>query len=82
MMLSVGRFFFDLQCLLQCLNRAAYHVVFYTSTPPTAKFQVMSDNLTMNIEANYKRVKQEILSLVDAEIERIKNNPNLAHLMQ
>jgi len=36
----------------------------------------------MNIEANYKRVKQEILSLVDAEIERIKNNPNLAHLMQ
>lgn len=82
MMLSVERFFFDLQCLLQCLNRAAYHVVFYISTPPTAKFQVMSDNLTMNIEANYKRVKQEILSLVDAEIERIKNNPNLAHLMQ
>ena len=41
-----------------------------------------SDNLKETIEANYKRVKQEVLSLVDCEIERIKNNPNLKHLMK
>ena len=41
-----------------------------------------SDNLKETIEANYKRVKQEVLFLVDSEIERIKNNPNLKHLMK
>lgn len=40
-----------------------------------------SDGLTETIEANYKRVKQEILALVDAKIERIKNDPELAHLI-
>ena len=36
-----------------------------------------SDNLKETIEANYKRVKQEVLSLVASEIELIKNDPNL-----
>lgn len=41
-----------------------------------------SDNLRETIEANYKQVKQEILSLVASEIERIKNDPNLKHLIK
>ena len=41
-----------------------------------------SDNLAETIEANYKRVKQEVLSLVDTEIERIKADPELAHLVK
>ena len=41
-----------------------------------------SDNLRETIEANYKRVKQEVLSLVDSEIERIKNDPTLKHLIK
>ena len=41
-----------------------------------------SDSLSETIEANYKRVKQEILSLVASEIERIKVDPNLCHLLQ
>jgi len=41
-----------------------------------------SDNLNETIEANYKRVKQEILSLVESEIERIKNDANLKHLIK
>lgn len=41
-----------------------------------------SDNLAETIEANYKRVKQEVLSLVAREIERIKNDPSLAHLIK
>ena len=41
-----------------------------------------SDNLKETIEANYHKIKQEILSLVDSEIERIKNNPALTHLIK
>ena len=41
-----------------------------------------SDNLKETIEANYKCVKQDILSLVASEIERIKNDPNLKHLIK
>ena len=41
-----------------------------------------SDNLRETIEANYRKVKQEILSLVDSEIERIKNDSSLQHLIK
>ena len=41
-----------------------------------------SDNLSETIEANYKRVKQEVLNLVDSEIERIKTNPSLSYLIK
>ena len=41
-----------------------------------------SDNLKETIEANYRKVKQEILSLVDSEIERIKNDSSLQHLIK
>ena len=39
-----------------------------------------SDNRKETIEANYKRIKQEILSLVESEKERIRTDPTLAHL--
>ena len=41
-----------------------------------------SDNLKETIEANYKRLKQEVLSLVDSETERIKADPTLKHLIK
>ncbi|WP_028896473.1 conjugal transfer protein MobC [Prevotella sp. HUN102] len=41
-----------------------------------------SDNLKETIEANYRKVKQEILSLVDSEMERVKNDPLLSHLIK
>ena len=41
-----------------------------------------SDNLKETIEANYRKIKEEILSLVDLEIMRIKNDPKLAHLIK
>lgn len=40
-----------------------------------------SDNLKETIEANYRKVKQEILTLVDSEIQRIRNTPALSHLI-
>ena len=41
-----------------------------------------SDNLKETIEVNYRKVKQEIRSLVDSEIQRIKDTPSLAHLIK
>ena len=40
------------------------------------------DNLKETIEANYRKVKQEILLLVDSEIERIKNDSMLSNLIK
>lgn len=56
----------------------------YQPIPIIAEFlnEDGSDNLSETIEANYKRVKQEILSLVESEIERIKNAPGLKHLIK
>ena len=56
----------------------------YQPIPIIAEFQnaVGSDNLKETIEANYKRTKQEVLTLVDSEIERIKNVPNLCQLIK
>ncbi len=41
-----------------------------------------SDYLKETIEANYRKVKQEILSLVDFEIKRIKKDPILSNLIK
>ena len=56
----------------------------YQSIPIIAEFtnEDGSDNLRETIEANYKCVKQDILSLVASEIERIKNDPNLKGLIK
>ena len=56
----------------------------YQPIPVIAEFlnEDSSDNLNETIEANYKQVKQEILSLVASEIERIKNDANLKHLIK
>ena len=56
----------------------------YQPIPEIATFQNEdgSDNLKETIEANYRKVKQEILSLVDSEIERIKNDPKLKDLIK
>ena len=56
----------------------------YQPIPIIAEFlnEDGSDSLSETIEANYKCVKQEILSLVESEIERIKNDANLKHLIK
>ena len=56
----------------------------YRSIPIIADFK-NEDGLNKQketIEANYRKVKEEILSLVDSEIMRIKNDPKLAHLIK
>ena len=56
----------------------------YQPIPIIAEFlnEDGSDSLSETIEANYKCVKQEILSLVESEVERIKNDANLKHLIK
>ena len=56
----------------------------YLPIPVIANFinEDGSDNLKGTIEANYRKVKQEILLLVDSEIERIKNDSSLQHLIK
>ena len=56
----------------------------YQPIPIIAEFtnEDGSDKLRETIEANYKRVKQEILSLVSSEMERIQNDPNLKGLIK
>ena len=56
----------------------------YQPIPIIAEFtnEDGSDNLKETIEANYKRIKQEVLSLVETEVERIKADPELCHLIK
>ena len=56
----------------------------YQSIPMIADFtnENGSDTLRETIEANYRQVKQEVLSLVDSETARIKTDPALAHLIK
>lgn len=56
----------------------------YEPIPVIAEFTNKdgSDSLKEFIEANYRKVKQDILSLVDFEIERIKKDPTLSTLIK
>ena len=69
--------------MLDCAKVSA-EIKHYQSIPVIANFinEDGSDNLKETIEANYKRVKQDVQSLVNAEIERIKNDPHLSVLLK
>ena len=40
------------------------------------------DKMKQEIESNYRQIKSDILSIVENEMERIKNDPDLQHLIQ
>lgn len=56
----------------------------YQPIPTIADFtnEDGSDNLKETVETYYKSIKQEVLTLVSSEIERLKNSPVLRHLMK
>ena len=41
-----------------------------------------TDNMKRDIQNNYRQIKLDIVNIVESEMERIKNDPNLQHLMQ
>lgn len=55
----------------------------YKKIPVIAEFTDNDGNdiLRETIESNYRRVKQEIIALVESETERIKNDPELNKLL-
>lgn len=40
------------------------------------------DKMKQEIESNYRQIKLDIVHIVESEMERIKNDPNLQHLVQ
>jgi hypothetical protein len=40
------------------------------------------DRMKQEIEANYKQIKRDIVLIIESELERIKNDPDLQHLVQ
>lgn len=38
--------------------------------------------MKQEIEGNYRSVKSDIINIIDSEIERIKNDPSLQHLIK
>ena len=68
----------------RCSAKVSAEMKAYQPIPIIAEFtnEDGSDNLKETIEANYRKVKQEILSLVDSEIDRIKNDSSLQHLIK
>ena len=55
----------------------------YKKIPVIAEFTDSDGNdiLRETIDSNYRRVKQEIIALVESEAERIKNDPELSRLL-
>lgn len=55
----------------------------YKKIPVIAEFTDSDGNdiLRETIESNYRRVKQEIIALVESETERIKNDPELSRFV-
>jgi hypothetical protein len=40
------------------------------------------DRMKQEIELNYKQIKRDIVHIIETELERIKNDPDLQHLVQ
>lgn len=41
-----------------------------------------NDNIKQVIEANYRQIKADVIQIVESEMERIKNDPKLRHLIK
>ena len=40
------------------------------------------DKMKQDIDSNYRQIKQDIVKIIETELERIKNDPDLQHLVQ
>ncbi len=40
------------------------------------------DKMKQDIDSNYRQIKQDIVQIIEKELERIKNDPDLQHLVQ
>ena len=56
----------------------------YKMIPEIASFMDSegNDNMKQEIDKNYNRIKQEVAQIIVDEMERIRNNPELSHLVK
>lgn len=56
----------------------------YQKIPQVLSFvdEIGVDNMKQEIEANYKQIKQDVIQIVEVEMNRIRNDSNLQHLIQ
>ena len=56
----------------------------YKMIPEIASFvdSEGNDNMKQEIDKNYNRIKQEVAQIIVDEMERIRNNPELSHLLK
>lgn len=40
------------------------------------------DTMKQEIDAQYKNIKRDVVDIIEKELERIKNDPDLQHLIQ
>ncbi|SEH63258.1 TraM recognition site of TraD and TraG [Paenimyroides aquimaris] len=65
-------------------EKVAAEIKAYQKIPQILSFadEQGEDKMKQEIESNYKRIKSDIMNIVVSEMERIKNDPNLQHLVQ
>src|SRR5690606_33538120 len=65
-------------------NQVAAETKAYKKIPQILSFtdENGADNMKQEIESNYKQIKQDVMNIVESEMERIKNDPDLQHLIQ
>lgn len=65
-------------------EKVAAETKVYQKIPEILSFvdEHVEDKMKQEIDSNYKRIKSDILNIVVSEMERIKNDPNLQHLVK
>lgn len=65
-------------------ERVASETKAYQKIPDIVSFvnEEGEDTMKMDIESNYKQIKRDIVLIIESEMDRIKNDPDLQHLIQ
>ena len=65
-------------------NKVADETKAYQKIPEILSFvdEHGEENMKQEIDANYKQIKRDIVQVIEMELERIKNDPDLQHLVQ
>lgn len=65
-------------------DKVAAETKYYQKIPEILSFvnEAGEDMMKQEIEANYRQIKLDINQVIETELERIKNDPDLQHLVQ
>jgi len=48
----------------------------------TFKDEIGLDSMKLEIDVNYKKVKRDVISIIEIELNRINNDPDLQYLVK